>query len=96
MRDLVLVWWVFVACLLTEEDRDSSRREEHFCLALLGCLRCFGGGKGGHFRFWPSLMPADLWVDDQRFKFLRDLVNGYALARANGKLALPSMVIKLR
>ena len=32
----------------------------------------------------------------KRFKFLRDLVNGYALARANGKLALPSMVIKLR
>ena len=32
----------------------------------------------------------------KRFKFLRDLVNGYALARAKGKVALPSMVIKLK
>ena len=27
----------------------------------------------------------------KRFKFLRDLVNGYALARASGKTILPSM-----
>ena len=32
----------------------------------------------------------------KRSKFLRDLVNGYALARAKGKVALPSMVIKLK
>ena len=31
----------------------------------------------------------------KRFKFLRDLVNGYALARATGKTMLPSMVVTL-
>ena len=31
----------------------------------------------------------------KRFKFLRDLVNGYALARAGGKTVLPSMVVTL-
>ena len=31
----------------------------------------------------------------KRFKFLRDLVNGYALARATGKTTLPSMVVTL-
>ena len=34
MRDLILVWWVFVACLGAETGRSASRREEYFCLAL--------------------------------------------------------------
>ena len=30
MRDLALVWWVFVACLLREPARNASRRDEYF------------------------------------------------------------------
>ena len=35
MRDLVLVWWVFVACLWKQKETNAARRDEHFCLALL-------------------------------------------------------------
>ena len=51
MRDLVLVWWVFVACLLNAKERDAARREDHFCLSMLGGLSGFKGGYGGAFPF---------------------------------------------